>query len=55
MRSLIADLGDAYCLELRRIAIGPFTVEEAAEGEPIPLDDALARLREFEDARVRPR
>ena len=26
MRSLIADLGDAYCLELRRTAIGPFDV-----------------------------
>ncbi len=29
VRSLIADLGDAYCLELRRTAIGPFTVEQA--------------------------
>ena len=26
VRSLIADLGDAYCLELRRTAIGPFRV-----------------------------
>jgi tRNA pseudouridine55 synthase len=24
------DLGDAYCLELRRTAIGPFRVEDAA-------------------------
>ena len=24
VRSLIADLGDAYCVELRRTAIGPF-------------------------------
>jgi tRNA pseudouridine55 synthase len=30
VRSLIADLGDAYCVELRRTAIGPFTVEHAA-------------------------
>ena len=30
VRSLIADLGDAYCEELRRTAIGPFTAEEAA-------------------------
>jgi tRNA pseudouridine55 synthase len=30
VRSLIADLGDAYCLELRRTAIGPFTVVDAA-------------------------
>jgi tRNA pseudouridine55 synthase len=29
VRSLIADLGDAYCLELRRTAIGPFKVEDA--------------------------
>jgi tRNA pseudouridine55 synthase len=29
VRSLIADLGDAYCLELRRTAIGPFAVEDA--------------------------
>jgi tRNA pseudouridine55 synthase len=29
VRSLIADLGDAYCLELRRTAIGPFRVEDA--------------------------
>jgi tRNA pseudouridine55 synthase len=29
VRSLVADLGDAYCLELRRTAIGPFGVEAA--------------------------
>ena len=29
MRSLIADLGDAYCLALRRTAIGPFDVADA--------------------------
>jgi tRNA pseudouridine55 synthase len=29
VRSLIADLGDAYCLELRRTAIGPFAVADA--------------------------
>jgi tRNA pseudouridine55 synthase len=44
VRSLVADLGDAYCLELRRIAIGPFGVEEAERNEPIPLADALARI-----------
>jgi tRNA pseudouridine55 synthase len=54
VRSLIADLGDAYCLELRRTAIGPFEVGEAVSpprrGEPwrdpplIALDQALARL-----------
>jgi tRNA pseudouridine55 synthase len=43
VRSLIADLGDAYCLELRRTAIGPFRADEAAD-EPIPLGEALARI-----------
>ena len=44
VRSLIAALGDAYCEELRRTAIGPFAVEEADEDEPLALADALARL-----------
>ena len=44
VRSLIADLGDAYCTELRRTAIGPFTVGEADEARPITLAAALARL-----------
>jgi tRNA pseudouridine55 synthase len=30
VRSLIGELGDAYCLELRRTGIGPFDVEDAA-------------------------
>jgi len=33
VRSLIADLGDAYCEELRRMRIGPFAVED---GVPPP-------------------
>lgn len=44
VRSLIADLGDAYCLELRRTAIGPFDVAGADEERIVPLDDALAFL-----------
>ncbi|HTD08398.1 MAG TPA: tRNA pseudouridine(55) synthase TruB [Solirubrobacteraceae bacterium] len=54
VRSLIAGLGDAYCLELRRTAIGPFEVDDAvpppARGEPwrdppvIALDQALGTL-----------
>src|ERR1700726_3961462 len=54
VRSLIADLHDAYCLSLRRTAIGPFDVRDAvappARGEPwgdppiIGLDRALASL-----------
>jgi tRNA pseudouridine55 synthase len=44
VRSLIADLGDAYCLELRRTAIGPFEVADADDEKIVPLDDALAFL-----------
>ena len=32
VRSLVADLGDAYCEELRRTAIGPFDVDDADAG-----------------------
>jgi tRNA pseudouridine55 synthase len=54
VRSLIADLGDAYCLQLRRTAIGPFEVSDAVapppRGEPwrdpplIALDQALGTI-----------
>jgi tRNA pseudouridine55 synthase len=54
VRSLIADLRDAYCLELRRTAIGPFDVRDAVappergqafgEAPVIALADALAML-----------
>jgi tRNA pseudouridine55 synthase len=46
VRSLVADLGDAYCEELRRTAIGPFRVEDADGRTVIPLADALAFLPE---------
>jgi tRNA pseudouridine55 synthase len=42
VRSLIADLGDAYCESLRRTAIGPFAVDEAEVLLSLP--DALKRL-----------
>jgi tRNA pseudouridine55 synthase len=42
VRSLIADLGDAYCEALTRTAIGPFSVSEA--GTLLPLPDALERI-----------
>jgi tRNA pseudouridine55 synthase len=55
VRSLIADLGDAYCLELRRTGIGPFDVADADEERLVGLSDALAFLPERrlagEDAR----
>lgn len=48
VRTLIADLHDAYCLELRRTAIGPFSVDDAhaPDSEPsswkvLPLVDLL--------------
>ncbi|HSI79479.1 MAG TPA: tRNA pseudouridine(55) synthase TruB [Solirubrobacterales bacterium] len=44
VRSLIADLGDAYCERLRRTAIGPLSVDEADEDALLPLDEALARI-----------
>jgi tRNA pseudouridine55 synthase len=54
VRSLIAGLGDAYCLALRRIAIGPFDVRDAASpprpGEswrppaPLELERVIALL-----------
>jgi tRNA pseudouridine55 synthase len=42
VRSLVADLGDAYCEELRRTAIGPFDVRDADPGRVLGLADALA-------------
>jgi len=54
VRSLIADLGDAFCEELRRTAIGPFDVMDAVPPprrgepwevpEPISIEQALAAL-----------
>ena len=44
VRSLVADLGDAYCLELRRTAIGDFDVADADPERIVPLGDALGFL-----------
>ena len=44
VRSLIEGLGDAYCEELERTAIGPFALEDA--GRELPLADALTFLPE---------
>src|SRR5205085_216612 len=46
VRSLIAGLGDAYCEELRRTAIGPFAVADADPERILGLDDALVFLPE---------
>lgn len=52
VRQLIADLGDAYCLELERVAIGDFQLADADPERPLPLSDALAFLPacELDDA-----
>jgi tRNA pseudouridine55 synthase len=44
VRSLVADLGDAYCVELRRTRIGPFDVADADPERLIALDAALEFL-----------
>jgi tRNA pseudouridine55 synthase len=42
VRQLVADLGDAYCEQLERTAIGPFRLEDAESF--VPLADALSFL-----------
>ena len=51
VRTLVADLGDAYCLELRRTAIGPYEVTAAQDPDTprdewrlLPLHDLLATV-----------
>jgi tRNA pseudouridine55 synthase len=41
VRSLIASLGDAYCVELRRTRIGGFSVDDVSD-RVIPLNEALS-------------
>jgi tRNA pseudouridine55 synthase len=55
VRSLVADLGDAYCESLRRTAIGEFRVQDADGKTMVPIGRALGFLPEVrlagEDAR----
>jgi tRNA pseudouridine55 synthase len=44
VRQLVADLGDAYCEELERTAIGPFSLGDA--GTFVPLAEALSFMPE---------
>jgi tRNA pseudouridine55 synthase len=44
VRTLITDLGDAYCDELERTAIGPFRLEDAERF--VPVNEALGFLPE---------
>jgi tRNA pseudouridine55 synthase len=55
VRSLIADLGDAYCEELRRTRIGPFAVADADPERIVALGDALSFLPEVRLDRERAR
>ena len=46
VRSLLTDLGDAYCEELERTAIGPFRLEDAADDRLLTLWEALSFMPE---------
>ena len=57
VRQLIAELGDAYCEQLERTAIGPFRLADADPNAIVPVARALAflperRLDDDEAARV---
>jgi tRNA pseudouridine55 synthase len=54
VRTLIAELGDAYCEQLRRTRIGPFAVDDADESSPVALAEALKRLPSAASGRVPP-
>ena len=47
VRTLVEELGDAYCEALRRTAIGPHRIEEAAP-EPRPVEELLPFLPDLE-------
>jgi tRNA pseudouridine55 synthase len=55
VRQLVANLGDAYCAELERTAIGPFSLEDADPDRLLSLEEALGfmpeRQLEAEEAR----
>ncbi len=46
VRSLVSELGDAYCEELERTAVGPFKLEDAAGDRVMPLAEALSFMPE---------
>lgn len=48
VRTLIETLGDAYCAELRRTAIGPFRIEDA--GAELALDEVVTLVPETAEA-----
>ena len=46
VRTLIGELGDAYCEQLRRLRIGSFEVADADPERLMPLNDALGFIAE---------
>ncbi|MEY2440958.1 MAG: tRNA pseudouridine55 synthase [bacterium] len=42
VRTLVSDLGDAYCEQLRRTAIGPFSIDDADPARILALAEALS-------------
>jgi tRNA pseudouridine55 synthase len=48
VRTLVETLGDAYCAELRRTAIGPFRVEDA--GKELSVEQVAALVPEVAEA-----
>jgi tRNA pseudouridine55 synthase len=48
VRQLVADLGDAYCEELERTAIGHFRLEDADPDRIVPLEAALDFMPEHQ-------
>jgi len=51
VRSLVDELGDAYCESLRRTAIGPFPVEEADPEHPVGLAESLQTVANWQSLR----
>jgi tRNA pseudouridine55 synthase len=50
VRSLIADLGDAYCEQLRRTRIGDFDVRDADPDRILSLHEAVSHLPDLQRA-----
>jgi tRNA pseudouridine55 synthase len=48
VRTLVETLGDAYCSDLRRVAVGPFRIEEA--GREVPIVDVAELVPAVGDA-----
>ena len=46
VRQLVAGLGDAYCEQLERTAVGPFVLSEADPDRLVPIAEALSFLPE---------